>query len=180
MLLDKYLHERAITRRDLDEVGSTYSESGISYVVFDEYGREVGSIDRRFSQEPRFVLNFRSSESIFLFNSALPSIFASGEAVIVEGPADALALRRAGMENTVAFGGASNFGKRKLRTLRRYCDSFWFIFDRDDAGLKFFKNVRDRQKLVTDVWVTFTPEWKDPAEFLAKGGNIEDFRKLPL
>lgn len=178
--IQNYLDLRFLTTDLVLWSGSRITEDSIQYVCFDEYGNELGVIERRFKSSPRFVLDLHSSDALFLLNKSLPYIYRANEAVIVEGPADALALHRSGLKNVVAFGGASNFGKRKLRLLRRYCDNLWFIFDKDEAGLRFFMNVRDKQKLIVKTSVSFTPREKDPAAFLAKGGSITEFRKYDL
>lgn len=178
--IQDYLNQRTLTPELLKWAGSRIYDDRIEYVCYDEYGNDLGVIERRFTGTARFVVSLNTSDALYLVHRTLPHIFVQNEAVIVEGPADALALYQAGIQNVVALGGASNFGKRKLRLLRRYCDNLWFIFDKDSAGLKFFKSVKERQDFAVKTSITFTPREKDPAAFLANGGTIQEFRKLAL
>jgi len=179
--LTKYLAKRALEESDLYEAGSYYKNGVVYYISYDIRGVYLGHIERRLEGKPRFVNYLNTSENMFLIHMSLPYIYEANEAIIVEGPADALAMWKSGVRNVVAFGGASSFGKTKLRTLKRFCEAFWFIFDRDAAGLVFYNSVKERQKLAVTTYASFIPSGsKDAAEYIHNGGDIKDLRKQEI
>lgn len=178
---DEYFAERAFTREDLEFCGGDLVDDSIFFNIFDYAGNPQGFVERRLNSSPRYVNGMTSSDSLYPIHVTYPYIERANEAVIVEGPSDALALYANGIKNVVSFQGASNFGKRKLRLLRRHCENLWFIFDRDDAGVIFMNHVRGKMRIAFKVQGCFIPDGnKDPAEYIAAGKSIHDLVRLNL
>lgn len=178
LTFDEYFKRRAITKDTFEHCGGTYGEDSLYFNVYDYAARPEGYIERRLNSDPRFVNGLTSSDTLYPIHVTAPYIAETGEAIVVEGPSDSLSIYQSGYKNVVSFQGASNFGKRKLRILRRFCSSIWFIFDRDEAGLQFHKYVRYRLDLDFPIYMSFPPVGlKDPAEYLADGNSLSELSK---
>lgn len=181
MNFSEYFSERAFTWEFLESMDGEVHDDSVFYNIFDYAYRPQGYVERRLNTQPRYVNGLTSSDSLYPIHKSAYYIEKASEAVVVEGPSDALALYANGTKNVVSFQGASNFGKRKIRLLRRHCDSIWFLLDRDEAGLQFAKHIRERLHLDFPAFMSFTPSpHKDPASYLALGGKIGDIKRYPL
>lgn len=181
MNFDQYFSDRGFTLQHLLECDGEVNDDSIFFNMFDYAFRPQGYVERRLNSQPRYVNGLTSSDTLYPIHKTAMFIEAMKEAIVVEGPSDALALYANDYKNVVSFQGASNFGKRKIRMLRRHCESLWFIFDRDAAGVQFFEYVQKRLHLDFPVYATFTPEgFKDPAEYIAKGNKIDYLPRLTL
>lgn len=175
---DEYFGKRGFTREFLIECGGETHDDSVFYNMFDYASRPQGYVERRLNTQPRYVNGLTSSDTLYPIHKTAFHIEQAGEAIVVEGPSDALALLANNHKNVVSFQGASNFGKRKLRLLRRHCESVWFILDRDEAGMQFAKHIRERLHLDFPAYMSFTPEgYKDPAAYIASGKGLELIRR---
>lgn len=96
-------------------------------------GRAVRSGDEpKYLNSPETPIYYKSS-LMYGLAKARQTIREKGNAIIVEGYMDALALRQAGYKNVVACGGTS-LTEDQLAVLKRFTKNAIFAFDRDDAG----------------------------------------------
>ena len=76
---------------------------------------------------------FRKSEVVYGLDRARQAIAKAGQAVIVEGYTDVLALHQAGITNAVASMGTA-LTAQQVTELRRLCSAVLLAFDADTAG----------------------------------------------
>ncbi|MDW7644998.1 MAG: DNA primase [Desulfuromonadales bacterium] len=99
----------------------------------------------------------------------------SGEAIVVEGYFDQLALHRAGFPQAVATCGTA-LTEEHARLLKRYAKKALLLFDQDEAGRRAtFKAMDVLQAAGLPAAVIALDEGDDPDSFLAKKG-AEAFR----
>lgn len=181
MNFDSYFSDRGFTKEFLLECDGETHDDSVFYNVFDYAFRPQGYVERRLNTQPRYVNGLTSSDTLYPIHKTAFHIEQASEAIVVEGPSDALALYANNYKNVVSFQGASNFGKRKLRLLRRHCQAVWFLLDRDEAGMQFAKHIRERLHLDFPAYMSFTPEGhKDPAAYLAEGHRIDAIRRYKI
>lgn len=82
-------------------------------------------------------------------------------------------LHQHGLKNTVATSGTTSFKASSMRTLARYVQSVYIVFDPDEAGrtaeikaIEFLKEVG-----ITDIKSILLPEGEDAASFIIKYGK---------
>ncbi|MEZ4601531.1 MAG: DNA primase [Syntrophotaleaceae bacterium] len=94
----------------------------------------------------------------------------SGEAIVVEGYFDHLALYRAGFTNVVATCGTA-LTPDHARLLKRYCQRLLLLFDQDKAGRKAaFRAMDVLLPEAISVSMVDLEEGEDPDSFLARHG----------
>ena len=100
----------------------------------------------------------------------------SGEALVVEGYFDVLALHRAGFAGSVATCGTALTGEH-ARLLKRYADKVLLVFDEDAAGRQATFRAMDALLPVgLEVRVVGLPAGEDP-DSLLKAGGADGFRR---
>ena len=137
------------------------------------------AVDRR----PKYVntseaSGFEKRRALFGLHQARRAVFGAGEAVLVEGYADVLALHQAGVPNAVAAGGTA-FTAEQAGALRRLGERVLVVYDADTggaAGAVGAVSVALRSGLRPRV-VTL-PEGEDPASFLAGAVEVADARTV--
>jgi DNA primase len=93
-----------------------------------------------------------------------------GEAVVVEGYTDVMALQKAGAENAVATCGTA-LGEDHLAVIKRFCDRVILAFDADAAGAVATRRAFGiHAQLGLEVLVAPMPAGKDPADVALAGG----------
>jgi len=124
---------------------------------------------------PKYVNSRESSiyskgHTLFGLFQGRNAIRAKGEAVIVEGNFDLVAMHARGIENAVAPLGTA-FTEDQARLLRRFAPGVVLLFDADSAGRKATWAARETCKAVQlTARAARLPSGKDPDEFLrAKG-----------
>jgi len=124
---------------------------------------------------PKYVNSRESSiyskgHTLFGLFQGRNAIRAKGEAVIVEGNFDLVAMHARGIENAVAPLGTA-FTEDQARLLRRFAPAVVLLFDADGAGRKATWAARETCKHVQlTARAARLPQGKDPDEFLrAKG-----------
>jgi len=102
----------------------------------------------------------------------------SGEAIVVEGYMDLLAMYGAGITNVVApLGTALVLGQ--ARQLKRFCDSAILLFDSDSAGLKAaVRGIDVLMEAGVAPKVLTLPEGEDPDSFIRGSGAQALIKKL--
>ncbi len=127
------------------------------------------------SPPPKYVNSRESTiyakgQTLFGLFQGRNAIRARGEAVIVEGNFDLVALHARGIENAVAPLGTA-FTEDQARLLRRFAPAIVLLFDADSAGRKATRAARDTCKTVgLSARAARLPSGKDPDEFLRNQG----------
>ncbi len=138
-------------------------------------GRDLGERGPKYLNSPETEL-FKKGETLFGLSQAGPSIKELGNAIVVEGYFDLLAMHAKGFLNTVATLGTA-LTKGHVRTLRGYASSIYTLFDADEAGVK--AALRSMDIFIDEDMrcrvVTFAGA-KDPDEFL-KGKGPGEMKK---
>jgi DNA primase len=154
----------------------------VMFPIKDFLGRVVGFSGRVLDDSLPKYLNtpetdvFKKGELLYGLDTAKISIRASGEALVVEGYMDVIALHQTGFKNAVAALGATLTGEQAALLSRLDVQKLLLAFDADDAGqraiLSGLEQSIGRNFLVRAVRVPFG---KDPADAVL-GGHIEEFR----
>lgn len=119
---------------------------------------------------------FRKGDALFGLYQARRAVFASGEAVLVEGYTDVLALHQAGVTNTVAAGGTA-FTAAQAAALRRLAERVLVVYDADAGGENgALAAVRTALTAGLRPRVAELPEGEDPASYLARSAEVADAR----
>jgi len=169
----------------------------LAYRVETEHNRKAGVVLRNLHQGPqRAHLTVTAGPGPHWHNLhvALPDIYKTGLAVIVEGPKDARALWANGVAVIAYLGPAP--GKGHLKTIRRYAGTVVWLPDNDqapDPDVEEKDDPKERkiqrvQRAAEEIGINLmTPKYsaKDPAE-LAKDpiqlakllGKIDEIRAL--
>jgi DNA primase len=120
---------------------------------------------------------YRKGKVLYNLNRAKGAVTRSGQAIVVEGYTDVIALARAGVETAVATCGTA-LGEEHFQLLSRFAQRVVLAFDSDDAGARAAERAyqfHETYPLQTRVLVL--PEGLDPADFVrVKGG--EAFQEL--
>ena len=121
---------------------------------------------------------YKKKATLFGLDKAIEAIRESGEANVVEGYTDAIAMHSAGVLNTVATCGTA-FTKEHAAFLKRHCTRCNFIFDGDAAGKKALQKAT-LLALKEELAVTacILPEDQDPDSYFRKGGYFNEIRKI--
>ncbi|MBE0417000.1 MAG: DNA primase [Coriobacteriia bacterium] len=186
-----HLGERGFTAEemaaaDLARLGEAARDRFFERVMFpihDLRGRCIGFGGRVMGEAHPKYLNtsetplFRKSANLYAVDRAKNEIVRAGEAVVVEGYTDVIALHEAGLRNAVATLGTA-LTEEHLRMLSRFAPRIVYLFDGDEAG----RRAADRAADMTDwrtlagargdiqLAVALMPGGKDPAEFVAEEG----------
>ncbi len=153
----------------------------ITFPVHDLQARAVGFGARTLPTDPRAgeqakYLNtaetpiYRKNELLYNMHRARPAVAKSGEAVVVEGYTDVIALAQAGVENVVATCGTA-LGEGHFRLLSRFAQRAVLAFDSDEAGARAAERAYPLQdRFPVQAVVMILPQGLDPAEFVRKQG----------
>lgn len=166
----KVFEDRGITRQTIEEFRIGYSQRRrrLTIPVWDEDKNFVGFSGRAVTADvvPKYWDRGLPKRHI-LFN--LDNARSSGEAIIVEGPIDAIKVWQAGYKNVVAFfgGGFSNIQAEKLTKTFKEVTIFT---DNDEPGRAFVEKIaaKCREKGVTIYVVEYPDDRKDPGELNEK------------
>ena len=119
---------------------------------------------------------FKKGELLYGLEIAKTAIRASGEALVVEGYMDVIALHQTGFDTAVAALGATLTADQAAQLSRLDVQKLYLAFDADEAGqraiLSGLEQSVGRQFLVRAVRV---PHGKDPADAVL-GGHVAEFR----
>jgi len=145
--------------------------------IMDENGRVIGFGGRAMQegQEPKYLNTretpvYRKSGSLYLLHTAKEPMRKAGQAILVEGYFDAIALQAAGIENTVAVLGTALTGEQ-LKLLRRFAQTLLIVYDEDAGGNEAALRGLDlATEAGFDVRIVRLPGSADPDEFIAAHG----------
>jgi DNA primase catalytic core len=126
--------------------------------------------------QPKYVNSpesafYHKSKVLYGLNFARNPMDKAGEAVIVEGYMDLLALWQAGIRNVVAVSGTA-LTKDHVHILGRFCRKAYLFLDGDEPGRKAVR--RSLEPLLTqgiEVRVPVLPSPEDPDSFTRKFGG---------
>ncbi len=154
----------------------------VMFPIKDFLGRVVGFSGRVLDDSLPKYLNtpetdvFKKGELLYGLDTAKTFIRSSGEALVVEGYMDVIALHQTGFKNAVAALGATLTSDQAALLSRLDVQKLLLAFDADDAGqraiLSGLEQSIGRNFLVRAIRV---PHGKDPADAVL-GGHIEEFR----
>ncbi len=159
-----------------------YFRNRIMFPIKDYLGRVVGFSGRVLDDSMPKYLNtsetdiFKKGELLYGLDLAKTAIRASGEALVVEGYMDVIALHQTGFDTAVAALGATLTADQAAQLSRLDVQKLYLAFDADEAGqraiLSGLEQSVGRQFLVRAVRV---PHGKDPADAVL-GGHVAEFR----
>lgn len=151
------------------------------FPIFSTAGKVVGFGGRLLEDEkeaPKYLNSaesplYEKSKLLYALNFAKEEIRRKGEAILVEGYMDALALHQAGLRNTVASSGTA-LTAEQVRLLSRYSKNILFLYDGDRAGLSAMQRGIDvmLEQGITPFVVTL-PDGHDPDSFVRTVGADE-------
>ena len=157
----------------------------IMFPIHDLRGDPVGFGARLLSgQGPKYLNSpetplYHKSRLLYGLHLARREISRSGgQAVVVEGYTDVIALHQAGMESAVATCGTA-LGEDHLEVLGRLGERIVLAFDADRAGSDAVlrgERVSRRSGRRLDLRVAELPDGKDPAD-LVQDDRLEDLRQ---
>ncbi len=141
-------------------------------------GRKVDGVDPKSTNNPdaKYVNSadssvYNKSRVLFGLDRARQAITTSGEAVIVEGYTDVIAMHIAGVKTAVATCGTA-LGDGHFDLLRRFTDRVVLAFDSDAAGSRAALRTDDLEspfRLDLDLRVAVMPDGLDPADLVQEG-----------
>lgn len=152
------------------------------FPIFDERGRAVAFGGRLLQGSgPKYINSpespiYHKSRVLYGLCQARDAMRQSGDAIVVEGYFDQMALYRAGFCNAVATCGTALTAEH-VRLLKRFADRVLLLFDQDDAGRK--ATVRAMDVLVPEglqTMVVTLDAGEDPDSFLCKH-DADDMRE---
>jgi DNA primase len=159
--------------------------SRIMFPIRDRRGRTLGFGGRamRSDQGAKYVNTaetefFHKSEMLYGIDLAKAAIAKAGQAVVVEGYTDVLALHQAGIEEAVGVMGTA-ITEEQVAALSGMVEEVVLALDADSAGQEAMlraQRVAAGRKM--RLRVAAMPAGEDPAEMLAAEGGAERFRAL--
>lgn len=193
--LSRELQRRGFTRRELVDARLSVERDGrlrdfffdrVMVPIRDSSGRVVafgGRLTR--GTGPKYVNSpesavYRKSRTVFALDRAKAQITARGEAVVVEGYFDAVAMHRAGLANAVAPCGTA-FTLRQLKEVARFLPPGGRVVlfqDADEAGLDASERALQLLPATSAaLYRAVLPDAKDPDEYL-RAHSAEELRAL--
>lgn len=195
-LLAKGFTREEIVEADLGRISERNSQlydsfrERITFPTWNLNGDVVGFGARQIrpDQQPKYLNTketpiFSKSRVMYGLNKAKSHI-ARGQAVVVEGYTDVIALHEAGVAEAVATNGVA-LGESHFEQLKKFTERAVLMFDADDAG----KGATERgfgihHRIGLEVLVAPLPAGKDPADLVKEDGPdgirkvIEDAQPL--
>ena len=185
--LSRHLADKGFDREEIHRLGLTRpSREGrgdydlfrdrLIFPIFD-LGGEVAAFGGRLLGEgrPKYLNSpespvYQKGRQLYGLYRGREAMRKQGEALVVEGYFDVLALHRAGFENVVATCGTA-MTEDHARLLKRYVRKVFFLFDQDKAGLQAtWKGMEQVLPLGLSGMVVHLPAGEDPDSFLQKEG----------
>ena len=159
------------------------------FPIHDLRGDPVGFGGRSLEEIPRDQTNnpeakyvnsadsvvYHKAQVLYGLDRARKQISAEGEAVVVEGYTDVIAMHQAGIETAVATCGTA-LGDGHFDLLRRFTDRVVLAFDSDEAGERAALRGDELEspfRLDLDLRVAMMPEGADPADLMQQGREVE-------
>jgi DNA primase len=193
-LLGKGVDEGAMVEAGLiirpDDGRPTYDRfrNRLMIPIQDERGRVIAFGGRTLDPDgqPKYLNSpetplFHKGTMVFNFHRAREPAHKSGQAIVVEGYMDAIAIWQAGMGNVVAALGTA-FTEDQVGRLWRLAPEPVICFDGDAAGVSAAHRAVDRilpgLRSGYSFGFVFLPDGKDPDDLIAEGGVAAFAREL--
>ena len=138
-------------------------------------GRKVDGVDPKSTNNPdaKYVnsadsIVYHKANVLFALDRARKQISSQGEAVVVEGYTDVIAMHQAGIATAVATCGTA-LGDSHFDLLRRFTDKVVLAFDSDEAGTRAALRGDELEspfRLDIDLRVAVMPDGLDPADLV--------------
>ncbi len=170
------LERLGLDRVSLDAAGLLSSRGGerfsgrITFPISDQRGRIVGFGARAMGDaQPKYLNSpetevFNKRDLLYGFPQVAETMRKERSALVVEGYTDVLMLYQSGIKNAVATLGTATTPAH-LRTLSRFAEKIYILFDPDAAGEKAIERAAaTAAELKMDLRVVRLPE--DPADWL--------------
>jgi DNA primase len=150
----------------------------ITFPIHDISGRAVGfgaRLLRDVEGQPKYLNTketpvYDKGSVLYNLHRAKPAIARTGDAYIVEGYTDVIALHQAGVESAVATCGTA-LGDAHLRLLSRFAQCAILAFDSDEAGARAAERAYQfHQDHPIELRVLILPDGLDPADFVRQKG----------
>jgi DNA primase len=168
--------------------GNDYFSHRLLFPLADARGRILGFQARKLREDDplraKYVNSpegelFRKGNLLYGLDLARTAIAKQDRALVVEGNADVLALRQAGVEPVVASMGTA-LTERQLKELQRLTKRVWLCFDGDAAGeAATLRGMELAASLGLDVRIVVLPPGVDPADapddFERRLGSAESY-----
>ncbi|HMD67667.1 MAG TPA: DNA primase [Chitinivibrionales bacterium] len=151
----------------------------IIFPIFDSAKRPVGFAGRGLTADamPKYLNSpetplYRKSSILYGFHVTHQHVREKKSVIIVEGYMDFLALYQAGIKNVIASSGTA-FTDTHARTLRRFTDTIFLVFDGDAAGVEAARRaIFVLAPYNFNIRVLTIPDDEDPDDFVkAKGAR---------
>ncbi|MEX0990143.1 MAG: DNA primase [Actinomycetota bacterium] len=154
----------------------------VTFPIQDLAGKHIGFGARILPSDPRAgdlakYLNtaetpiYRKGEILYNLARARAAITRSGEAFVVEGYTDVIAMAQAGIESAVATCGTA-LGAEHFRLLSRFGQRIVLSFDSDEAGARAAERAYAfHQDYPVQAVVMILPDGQDPADFVREHGS---------
>jgi DNA primase len=180
----KGVSESAVVRAGLaivkQETGRVYDRfrGRIMFTIFDGSKRPVGFAGRGMTADamPKYLNSpetplYQKSKILYGFHVTQQFIRESKSVIIVEGYMDFLSLYQAGVRNVIATAGTA-FTDTHARTLRRFTQNIFLVFDGDSAGIAAARRaITVLAPYNFDIRVLTIPNDEDPDDFVRQHGT---------
>lgn len=150
-------------------------------------GRRVDEVDANSTNNPdaKYVnsadsMVYHKANLLFGLDRARKPIATDGQAVVVEGYTDVIAMHQAGIETAVATCGTA-LGDGHFDLLRRFTEKVVLAFDSDEAGSRAALRGDELEspfRLDLDLRVAVMPDGLDPADLVQEGRSEELVRAV--
>jgi DNA primase len=157
----------------------------IAFPINDLSGRAIGFGARLIKDvegQPKY-LNTRETpvydkgNVLYNLDRAKPGLARNGDAYVVEGYTDVIALYQAGVDTAVATCGTA-LGESHFRLMARFARRVILSFDSDEAGARAAERAYAiHQNYPLEVRVLVLPDGLDPADFVRARG-ADEFRQV--
>jgi DNA primase len=177
----QFLRQRGLTAETASAWGLGLNGTRLMLPLADGLGRCCGFSGRTLTgEDPKYRNSandalFCKSELLFALDRAAPAIRRSGEALLVEGPLDAIQLHQVGLEHTVASLGTSFSVEQAQRLIRCGARRLMIAYDADRAGQQAAARVVATCRTLAiagelDLLVVSLPPGEDPDSLVRSGG----------
>ena len=150
-------------------------EDRITIPGHDEHGKLAGFIGRTpCGDEPKYRYSYGYPKSHTLFNLHRAKNFTDRGLIFVEGSLDVMKIHEFGYPNVVGILGAK-LSVVQIELVKAYCDTAYFMFDNDAAGLLANKHAIESLKNSVNCYrIPIFAGYKDPGDL----ANCSEFEEL--
>jgi DNA primase len=176
-----YLRDRGLSVETAKAWGLGLNGSRLMLPLRDALGRTCAFSGRSLTgEEPKYRNSandalFRKQDLLFGLDRAAPAIRRSGEALLVEGPIDAIQLHQVGLVHAVASLGTAFSIEQAQRLIRSGAKRLWVALDGDKAGQAATSRLIEGLRPLAiagqlDLLVVALPPGDDPDSLVRREG----------